>query len=93
MDESKDPTLISKVKKLIEAVQTARKAIEKSPIIATVDGVWINVRVKGSAMWGLQNAEKPIIESFKLMAELNREALSKIDEALKQFESSEEGEK
>jgi hypothetical protein len=67
---------------LEKALALAKQALETCHIYSTKDGVWINSRVKGSAMWGLQDVDPAITESFAKSAELRQEALATIDAAL-----------
>lgn len=64
------------VPEAIRVMEEMAEALRKTPVYATKDGVWINSRVKGSAMWGLQNAEPEIQESFAESGRLINEALA-----------------
>lgn len=77
------------LKTVKEALKLNIEALEKTVVYSTGDGVWVNSRIKGSAMWGLQgdyeNSEE-IRESFAESARLNAAALKASKEALKAAE-------
>ena len=67
----------AKSKRYKAALEMAVEALENLPLYSSRKdkGVWVNCRVKGSAMWGLQNAEPKFIESFERMEGLRRGAI------------------
>ncbi len=69
--------------KAIIALKTALNALDKTVIYSRKDGVWINSRVKGSAMWGLQDADDNVRESLSESARLNDESALQIKATLK----------
>lgn len=80
--------VIAECKRVLEE---AKHALEMSPIYARKEGVWINARVKGSAMFHLKHEDERFTESFQLAGDLNNAAKVSADKALAlcdQFESN-----
>ncbi len=71
--------VIAECKRVIEE---AKHALEMSPIYARKEGVWINARVKGSAMFHLKHEDERFTESFQLAGDLNNAAKVSADKAL-----------
>lgn len=72
---------------VVGALRKANQALDKLPINVHGNEVWINSRVKGSAMFGLQDASKEFKESFRLMAELRKEAMDEARQVLARLKS------
>ena len=84
----------AKSKRYKAALEMAVEALENLPLYSSRKdkGVWVNCRVKGSAMWGLQNAEPKFIESFERMEGLRRGAIETARLALSDDPKEEQGE-
>ncbi len=67
---------------VVRVLKLAQEALKRTHIHASKDGVWINSRVNGSAMWGMQGVQAEVIKSFELSAALNHEALTAIEDTL-----------
>jgi len=64
------------------ALNDAKAALERTVVHAHKDNVWINSRVKGSAMWHLQDPNPDFVESFRGSARLNDIATRSVNDAL-----------
>ena len=71
-----------KLLKVKEALECSIEAFEKTVLYSTNDGVWINSRIKGSAMWGLQDCEDNIKSAFAESASLNAKGMQECKESL-----------
>ena len=79
-EDATDAVALSK-----EDFERVKKALEMLPLHSCKGSkaVWINCRVKGSAMWGLHNVGDEFIESFEEMEELRQEALLILEKEIK----------